>query len=248
MKVKSGSSEFLVEMRGEGRPLVVFEAGMGEEHSTWQDVQPQIAGLTATLSYDRAGLGGSGAGSPPRTVAQLAEELHALLHALGLRGPFVLVGHSLGGNIITLFAHRFPAETAGLVFVDAGFDEQRLRQAVSAEQWAEREQALRKYVPAFSPGQQLEKDSTAESSLQANRARPLPDVPAVVLSGTLINPDFPISAVEREVKLQTHRDLAAALPQAEHILVPEARHYLHNETPPVVIEAVKRVVLKVGGG
>ena len=60
----------------------------------------------------------------------------------------------------------------------------------------------------------------------------------------LINPEFPASAMEREVKLQTHRELAAALPQSRHVLVPEARHYLQNETPPVVIEAIKNILLK----
>jgi pimeloyl-ACP methyl ester carboxylesterase len=66
----------------------------------------------------------------------------------------------------------------------------------------------------------------------------------VVLSGTLINPDFPASAVEREVKLQTHQEWAAALPHADHILVPEARHYLQNETPAIVIDAIKSVIEK----
>ncbi len=245
MEVKSGDGTFFVEQQGEGWPVVIFEAGMGEDHATWQDVQPDIAHLTQTLSYDRSGLGKSEAGSPPRTAAQLARELHALLHTLKLPGPFILVGHSLGGYIITLFAHLYPDDTAGLVYVDSGFDEQRLKQAVTVEEWTAREQALNKYIPAFSPGQQMEKDSTDESSLQAHTARPLPDVPAVILSGTLINPDFPVSDVERDVKLEAHRELAAALPQAEQLMVAEARHYLQNETPPIVINAIKRVILKV---
>ena len=245
MAIKSGNSKLFVEQKGQGWPAVVFEAGMGEDHSTWQDVQPEIARLTSTLSYDRAGLGQSESSDLPRTVAQLAKELHRLLHALKLAGPFVLVGHSLGGNIITLFANLFPDDTAGLIFVDTGFDEQRLKLAVTAEEWAARESALQKYLPVFSPGQQMEKDSLDESCIQVGKARPLPNVPAVILSGTLINPDFPISDVEREVKLKTHEELMAALPQAEQVIVPEARHYLQNETPPVVIDAVKRVILKV---
>ena len=244
MIIKTGNIQLFVKLAGEGLPAVVFEAGMGEDHATWRDVQPEIARLARTLSYDRAGLGQSEAGSPPRTVTQLARELHALLLAINMPGPYILVGHSLGGNIITLFAHLFPGETAGLVFVDAGFDEQRLKRVVRMEEWVARERAIEKYVPAFSPGQQMEKDSLDESCVQAGQARPLPDVPAVVLSGTLINPDFPLSAVEREVKLQTHRELAAALPQSQHLLVPEARHYLQNETPPVVIEAIKKILLK----
>ncbi len=225
--------------------MVVFEAGMGEDHATWQDVQPVIARMTTTFSYDRAGLGQSAASGSPRTAEQLAKELHTLLLAIKLTGPFILVGHSLGGYIVTLFAHLFPEDTAGLVYVDSGFDEQRLKQAVTEEQWAAREQALKKYVPAFSPGQQMEKTRSDESSIQAREAQPLPNVPAVILSGTLINSDFPVSDVEREVKLQAHREIMAALPQAEQVIVAEARHYLQNETPAVVVEAVRRVIERV---
>jgi len=245
MVVKSGEGRYYVEQQGAGWPVVVFEAGMGEDHATWQDVQSDIARMTSTLTYDRAGLGQSAASGSPRTADQLAKELHTLLLTLKLTGPFILVGHSLGGYIITLFAHLFPDDTAGLVYVDSGFDEQRLKQAVTEEQWAAREQTLKKFVPAFSPGQQLEKDSADQSSIQAREAQPLPNVPAVILSGTLINSDFPVSDVEREVKLQTHREIVAILPQAEQVIVPQARHYLQNETPAVVVEAVRRVIAKV---
>jgi hypothetical protein len=54
--------------------------------------------------------------------------------------------------------------------------------------------------------------------------------------------NLPASAVERDVKLQTHREWAASLSQSEHVIVPEARHYLQNETPSVVIDAIKRVI------
>ncbi len=244
MYVKTGNIKLFVEQAGEGSPTVVFEAGMGEDHRTWLDVQPVVARLTHTLSYDRAGLGQSEQGNPPRSAAQLAFELHTLLHASNLPGPFILAGHSLGGFIITVFAHQFPNETAGLVFVDLAFDEQRLKEAVSAEEWAARQRALEKYVPLMQPGQQLEADMLDESSRQAGEARPLPNVPAVILSGTLINPNFPASTIERDVKLQTHREWAASLPQSEHVIVPDARHYLQNETPSVVIDAIKRIIFK----
>lgn len=245
MYVRTRDIKLFVEQAGEGSPTVVFEAGMGEDHQTWRDVQPIIARLTHTFSYDRAGLGQSEKSNLPRSAVQFALELHTLLHAADLPGPFILVGHSLGGYIITVFAHQFAKETAGLVFVDLAFDEQRLKEAVSVEEWAARQRALEKYVPPMQPGQQLEADMLGESSRQAGEARPLPNVPAVILSGTLINSNFPGSGVERDVKLQTHREWAAALTQSEHVMVPEARHYLQNETPTVVIDAIKRIISRV---
>jgi pimeloyl-ACP methyl ester carboxylesterase len=73
-----------------------------------------------TCSYDRAGYGFSELGTDlPRDTEHDVSDLHALLHASGERGPYVLVGHSDGGHIIGAFADRFPNEVAGLVFLDA---------------------------------------------------------------------------------------------------------------------------------
>lgn len=105
---------------GEGNgPLVVFEAGMSAPAASWNHTQREIGRHTRTLSYDRAGYGGSDADPQPRTLARIVDDLTALLDAVGETNPVVLVGHSWGGPIIRLFADRHPARVAGLVFVDA---------------------------------------------------------------------------------------------------------------------------------
>ena len=106
----------------EGRPAVVFESGLGTPLENWTGVQRDIAAVTATVSYDRAGLGGSGKSGAPPTIPNMVEELHSLVQKVGVRSPYILVGHSLGGAVIRLYAARYPGELAGLVFVDpAGF-------------------------------------------------------------------------------------------------------------------------------
>jgi hypothetical protein len=82
---------------GEGSPAVILEAGGGNPWLSWYKVQPQAAQFTQVCSYDRAGLGWSDPSPKPRTTKVIAEELHTLLHNAGIAGPFVLVGHSLGG-------------------------------------------------------------------------------------------------------------------------------------------------------
>ena len=64
-------------------PTVVFESGMGEDTSTWNDVRPGIAGFAHTVAYDRPGLGQSKPTSLPRTVVQMAADLHAVLEEKG---------------------------------------------------------------------------------------------------------------------------------------------------------------------
>ncbi len=112
---------------GRGSPAVIMDAGLADFSVQWALVQPRVAAFATACVYDRAGLGGSDASPRPRTSGVMVEELRALLSAGGVAGPWVLVGHSFGGLNMRLFAHRYPAETAGLVLVDAAHEEQTIR-------------------------------------------------------------------------------------------------------------------------
>jgi pimeloyl-ACP methyl ester carboxylesterase len=85
-------------------PTVVLEAGFGSPSATWNRVQPEVAKFARVCSYDRAGLGGSDPAPARRTVVSLTEDLHALLVNAKVPGPYVLVGHSLGGILARLYA------------------------------------------------------------------------------------------------------------------------------------------------
>ena len=103
---------------GSGLPPVIFESGLAASSITWTLIQPEIATLTQTCSYDRGGLGYSPAPSTPRTLENICTELRQTLVAAGIAPPYILVGHSYGGLILRYFAQHYRAETAGLVFVD----------------------------------------------------------------------------------------------------------------------------------
>jgi pimeloyl-ACP methyl ester carboxylesterase len=81
-------------------------------------VQPELAKLARVCSYDRAGFGWSDAGPMPRMAGRIVDELRTLLDRAGVPPPFLPVGHSFGGLVALIFAHRFRRETAGLVLVD----------------------------------------------------------------------------------------------------------------------------------
>lgn len=100
-------------------PLVVFEAGMSAPAATWIHTQREISASAPTLSYDRAGYGGSDVDPHDRTLQRIVDDLTAVLDALGQTDPVVLVGHSWGGPVLRLFAYRHPERVAGLVLVDA---------------------------------------------------------------------------------------------------------------------------------
>ena len=112
---------------GEGSPVVVFDAGLGSHSLYWRKVEPEVAAITTACSFDRAGYGFSDLGPEPRTTETIAGELNTLLRKANVRGPLVLVGWSFGGFTARYYAHRYPDQVAGVVFVDSGHEDQFIR-------------------------------------------------------------------------------------------------------------------------
>ena len=113
---------------GSGTPTVVLEAGAGDFGlSSWYSVLPQLSALSRTCAYDRAGTGWSDPPRVPLMPTAMVEDLHTLLAKSGEPGPYLLVGHSLGGPIIRHYAVHYPGEVAGLVLVDGSHEDQLAR-------------------------------------------------------------------------------------------------------------------------
>jgi pimeloyl-ACP methyl ester carboxylesterase len=104
---------------GQGSPTVVMESGGNEPGYIWKLVEQGVAAFTRACWYDRAGYGWSDPAPSPRTTADIANDLHKLLHTAGIAPPYVLAGHSFGGFTVRVFASRYRQETAGLVVVDS---------------------------------------------------------------------------------------------------------------------------------
>lgn len=123
--IEFGGKRSHLHCTGEGAPTVILEAGLDVGGSTtWAKVQPLIAERTRVCSYDRAGILWSEPRKGPRNAHRIAEELHALLQAASVPPPYILVGHSLGGLLVRVYADRFPEEVAGVVLVDASHPDQ----------------------------------------------------------------------------------------------------------------------------
>jgi pimeloyl-ACP methyl ester carboxylesterase len=99
-------------------PTVVIEQGAGAAGAFWLPVLDDIAAFARVCLYDRAGYGWSDPAKGPRSMEDRVADLRRLLTAAEVPGPYVLVGHSYGGPLITLFARDYPQDTAGLVFAD----------------------------------------------------------------------------------------------------------------------------------
>ena len=109
---------------GAGSPIVILEAGLGGDAYDWRAVHYNMAKLTRVCAYDRAGLGRSSPGPLPRDTKSEVSDLEALVGAARIRAPYVLVGHSMGGYNVRLFASRHPNDIAGMVLVDPSVENQ----------------------------------------------------------------------------------------------------------------------------
>lgn len=116
-RIDIGPRALYLDCRGAGQPTIVLEAGMGSDSSTWSAVHDELAKTTRTCAYDRAGRGRSDP-IERHTLSHAAAELAALLARAGEPGPYVLVGHSLGGAYIRVFTGANRADVVGLVLVD----------------------------------------------------------------------------------------------------------------------------------
>jgi pimeloyl-ACP methyl ester carboxylesterase len=110
---------------GEGAPTVVMDSGLGGTVLDWQLVQPELAKSARVCTYDRAGMGWSDSGNQPRTSRQIVKELRTVLGNAGVRGPYVLVGHSFGGTNMQVYASRYPDKVAGMVLVDSAVEDEK---------------------------------------------------------------------------------------------------------------------------
>jgi pimeloyl-ACP methyl ester carboxylesterase len=108
-----------LDCRGHGSPTVVLSNGLGEVAASWTRIIDQVGADTRVCAYDRAGQGWSGDVAHPQDGVTAARDLHTLLREAGEHGPYVLVGHSIGGSYAMTYAAHYPRQVAGMVLLDS---------------------------------------------------------------------------------------------------------------------------------
>ena len=236
-KGPSETERHLVHIEGDGRPAVIFESGLGDTLDTWKTVQGLIASHCArTVSYNRFGYPGSAAASDARDAATIVAELRSELQARGIAPPYVLVGHSLGGLYMQYFARRYPDEVSGLVLVDSThWNQQLLMGAAMPKPYTKYGTTV--LFMSFIARRELAGSGRAGEQVHASpNARRLP---TIVLSSTgALLGETPASRTEA-ARLQ--EEIVADFPGARHVRVDGSGHYIQNDQPRVVINAVREL-------
>lgn len=239
--VKAGADDIYVHIKGNGSS-VVFVSGLGEDHKNWQAVQDNIAGLAQTISYDRSGYGKSSYRKKRKDLASLAAELKRTLKSAKMSEPYLLVGHSLGCQIIKQYAVMYPGEVKGIIFIDPCFNQELLELTLSDSVWQQRENELKKQKAKLNMAREEELKELNSNCSIADDITNLPIVPVVIFTATQTNPGIPGNREELKVKTQAHQKWMTYIPGAKQIMVPQSRHYIQNDAPELVIEAIKKML------
>lgn len=232
-----------------GAPTVLLESGGGNGMDVWARVQPSVARFARVCAYDRAGLGTSDPVGAPRTIAAVTEDLHALLSNAKVPGPYVLVGHSLGGIFVRLYASFYPSEVRGMVLVDSAHEDEPDR-ALALTPPDVLKRMLKQARPedlVMRSGEPI--DGCSIRSLM-NALHWHADIPLVVLTqGTPYGPDMvavPSTAPQAyRLHLQLQRELATRSPRGRQILARKSGHAIHQDEPDLVVNVVRQVVFEI---
>jgi pimeloyl-ACP methyl ester carboxylesterase len=122
-RYEAGGRELMLWRAGPGGPAVVFLPGASAVGLDYLNIHDRISAFTTSVLYDRGGTGWSDPAPLPRTATEVATELHELLRAAAVPGPYLLVGHSLGGGYARRFGQLFGDEVAGVLYIDSFYEE-----------------------------------------------------------------------------------------------------------------------------
>lgn len=258
--ISIGSHSLQIHQEGNGAPAVVIDAGITDQLEKLRALQERLARVTLVVTYNRAGYGQSEPGPLPRDAGREAGELKAMLEKASVRGPYVLVGHSLGALNVQAFASRYPHDVAGMILLDPpplsfilGKDHADLR-AMAVRMTAE---------------WQAIADSGAKSNVSQDKARSafflmiasehremfgetarlvggistFGNIPLVVVAAGKPNPRFGEGAEEyQRCWIEQSRALTAKSARGRFVLAGESSHYLYLDAPELTAENILSVV------
>ncbi|GAC1514740.1 MAG: hypothetical protein NVS2B16_21920 [Chloroflexota bacterium] len=233
-KVDVGGYSLYIHCTGQGSPTVIMDAGYSNDSGSWWHIQPKIARSTRVCSYDRAGRGYSDPRptGTQRDGTQIVKELHTLLMKAHIDGPYVLIGHSMGGMNMRLFAYTYPHDIAGMVLIDPSHEDQCVR---DVNYCFGRLNAEDVDVDAIMAQLRAATHGTIKGSLGS--------IPLEVLTQGP-RPDSCEAQCAEDARIwhDLQNELASASTNSVHVIAIRSGHFIHFDQPALVLVAINQVL------
>jgi pimeloyl-ACP methyl ester carboxylesterase len=242
-----------IAQRKPNQPVIVLEAGAGNGLETWRPIFRDVAALGPVVAYDRRGLGQSEADTQKPTLSRVGQSLHALLQTAKISPPYVLVGQSWGGVFIRSFAHQYPTEVAGLVYVEVtDFEatrEKKFAVLSPIDAKAASEPPTIPDIPADTPPglrgeyEQIRDNLTGDFAEARSFRQPAGIPVAVVLSGR--KGGTPVADALLKLQISNQSDWAFSSSNGLLIVSDTTGHMVHRDDPALVLQAIRHVLQPV---
>lgn len=237
---------------GHANPPVILIAGLGDPLDDWHLVWPAVAESATVVAYSRAGIGRSDPGPGDYSARAEVAELHALMVALQLAPPYVLVAKSYGGILARLYVSSYPAEVAGLVLVDATHEQQVARWGTLDSTYPAAFRRFFDSVLAVRPKGAETGEIRETMRIQARGAvegmKPLPDIPLAVITSMKSSPHprYVNQTVQgHELWREMHEEWFLRSRNAVHLVTNRSGHDIEEEDPSLVLQGIQFVLREV---
>lgn len=237
-KIDIGGYSLFIKSEGNGKPTVVFDSGYGMTYTQWYSVLKELDNKTRTVIYSRAGIGGSEKSPLDRTCATKAEELHKLLTEANIKPPYILVGHSMGGFDVRMYAAKYPKEVAGIILVDASQEDIRDRRL---EKMTEEEKKSFLESEKDIAHSYTSPDGTYEDALKSRDQvrqvkNAIKDIPTTVIVAQKSIDDPEMNKFGLWLELQ--KEMASYSTKSKLIIAKNSGHNVPGDEPEVVANAI----------
>jgi pimeloyl-ACP methyl ester carboxylesterase len=218
-----------------GSPTIVYLHGLGGDGSDVESISTQLASQARVCTYDRLNVGRSDSDPGRHTGADSVRDLHALLEAAGVPGPYLLVGFSFGGLLAIMYAGTYPDKVMGLVSLDGSLPtDDQVDQLIPADERAR--------VIAEQEANQERVDFYRTADQAKALVAKIPDVPVTYLAARPVElpPNWPVKRMRAFIAAKQVQ-FANAVAKGRLVEV-QSSHDIDLDKPELVIQEIQRIL------